>query len=140
MNELMQFAQNHIELSLAWIVVALLLAYTQFKQMANGPKSASTQMLTNLVNREDAIVIDVRPQADFNKGHIHGAKNIPLSKIKDSVKDLEKYKSTPIIMVCASGISVISACNTLKKEGMEKVYKLTGGMNSWVGDNLPIVK
>ncbi len=140
MNEFIQFAQNHLLLSSAWFVVALFLGLTQFRHMASAPKAVSSQVLTNLVNREEGIVIDIRPQADFNKGHIHGARNIPLSKVKDSVKDLEKYKNTPIIMVCANGISVAAACNTLKKAGMEKVHKLAGGMGSWVGDNLPIVK
>ncbi len=140
MNEFMQFAQAHLALSSAWVVVAIVLAITQFRQMAAAPKSLTTQMLTNKVNRDKGVVIDIRPQAEYNKGHIHGAINIPLTKVKDSLKDLEKYKNTPIIMVCANGISVIGACNILKKSGMEQVFKLTGGMNSWVGDNLPVVK
>lgn len=140
MNEFIQFAQGHILLSSAWLVVAVLLAFTQFRHMASAPKSVTTQMLTHLVNREDGVVIDIRPQADFNKGHIHGAINIPLSKVKDSIKDLEKYKNTPIIMVCANGITVAGACNTLKKAGLPQVHKLAGGMGSWIGDNLPVVK
>lgn len=140
MNELIQFAQGNLGLSSAWLVVATLLAISQFKHMATAPKAVSSQMLTNLVNRENGVVIDIRATGDFNKGHIHGAINIPLSKIKDSIKDLEKYKNTPIIMVCANGISVAGACNTLKKEGMLQVSKLAGGMTSWVGDNLPVVK
>lgn len=140
MNELIQFAQSNLLLSSAWLVVAVFLSITQFKQMASAPKAVSSQGLTNMVNREKGVVVDIRAQADFNKGHIHGAINIPLSKVKDSIKDLEKYKNTPIIMVCANGISVAGACNTLKKSGMEQVFKLAGGMSSWVGDNLPVVK
>jgi rhodanese-related sulfurtransferase len=140
MNELMQFAQAHMLLSSAWLLVAVILAITQFKQMASAPKTVSSQTLTNMVNRENAVVVDVRGQTDFNKGHIHGAINIPLSKVKDSIKDLEKHNNTPIIMVCANGISVTAACNTLKKSGMEQVFKLAGGMSSWTGDNLPVVK
>ncbi|MBV1908380.1 MAG: rhodanese-like domain-containing protein [Kangiellaceae bacterium] len=140
MNELIQFAQGNLLLSAAWVVVAVLLAFTQIRHMASAPKSVSTQTLTNMVNRDDAVVIDVRAKADFGKGHIHGAINIPLSTVKDRVDDLEKYKNTPIIMVCANGISVAAACNTLKKSGMQQVHKLAGGMGSWVGDNLPVVK
>jgi len=136
----MQFGQDNLLLSSAWLTVTILLAVTQFRLMASGPKGVSSQILTNLVNRENGVVIDIRPQADFNKGHIHGAIHIPLSKIKDSTKKLEKYKNTPIIMVCANGVSVAGACSTLQKAGMQQVYKLTGGMTSWVGDNLPVVK
>jgi rhodanese-related sulfurtransferase len=140
MNEILLFAQNNLALSSAWMVVAIALIVTQFRLSALAPKSLSTQMLTNMVNREDAIVVDVRPQAEFNKGHIHGARNIPLSKLKENLKSLEKYENTPIIMVCANGITVASACSTLKKAGFQQVNKLAGGMGSWVGDNLPVVK
>ena len=140
MNELIQFAQGNLLLSAAWVVVAVLLAFTQVRHMASAPKSLSSQMLTDMVNRQNGVVIDVRPKADFKKGHIHGAINIPLSTVKDRIKDLEKYQNTPIIMVCANGISVAGACNTLKKSGMQQVHKLAGGMSSWVGDNLPVVK
>jgi len=136
----MLFAQDQLLLSSAWLTVAILLVVIQFRLMASGPKAVSSQILTHLVNRESGVVIDIRPQADFNKGHIHGAINIPLSKVKDSTKELEKYKNTPIIMVCANGISVAGACSALQKAGMQQVYKLTGGMTSWVGDNLPVVK
>jgi rhodanese-related sulfurtransferase len=108
--------------------------------MATGPKAISTQMLTNLVNREDGVVVDIRGANDFNKGHIHGALNMPLSKIKESTKNLEKYKNKPIIMVCANGISVSAACSILSKSGMDRVFKLQGGMSSWTGDKLPVVK
>jgi len=140
MNEFLQFAQGNIALSSAWIVVAVLLAFTQFKQMAGAPKSVSSQMLTNMVNRENGVVIDIRPQVEFSKGHIYGAINIPMSQVKDSIKKLEKYQNKPIIMVCANGITVSGACSILKKSGIEQVHKLSGGMTSWVGDNLPIVK
>jgi len=140
MNEYMLFAQNHLLLSSAWFMVAVFLGFTQIRHMASAPKAVSSQTLTNLVNRDEGIIIDIRAQADFNKGHIYGARNIPLSKIKDNIKDLEKYKNTPIIMVCANGITVAAACNTLKKAGMEQVHKLAGGMSSWVSDNLPVVK
>ena len=140
MNEFLQFAQNNMALSSAWVVVATMLVFIQLKLMAGAPKSVTSQMLTNMVNRESGVVVDIRPQVEFNKGHIYGAINIPMSQLKDKLKDLEKYKNKPIIMVCANGITVSGACNILKKSGMEQVHKLAGGMGSWKGDNLPIVK
>ena len=140
MTEFYQFAINNWMLSGAWIVVAIVLLSVQIKLMALGPKSVTTQILTNLVNRENAVVVDIRGQGDFNKGHIQGALNIPLSQIKETTKDLEKYKDSPIIMVCANGIQVAGACDALRKAGFEQVYKLAGGLASWVGDNLPLVK
>ena len=140
MTEFYQFALNNLMLSSAWVVVAIVLLSVQIKHSAQGPKAVTSQILTNLVNRDDGVVIDIRAQADFAKGHIQGALNIPLSKIKENTKDLEKYQARPIIMVCTNGIQVAGACDALKKAVFEQVYKLTGGMSSWVGDNLPVVK
>ena len=140
MTEFTQFATNNIALFGGWVVVAVLLLVVQIRIMAHGPKSITTQMLTNFVNREDGVVVDIRGQADFSKGHIQGAVNIPMSQLKDKAKDLEKYQGRPIIMVCANGIQVSGACETLKKAGIEQIHKLSGGMSSWTGDNLPVVK
>lgn len=140
MTEFYQFAMNNLMLTSAWIVVAIVLLSVQIKHMAQGPRAVTSQILTNLVNREEAVVIDIRGQAEFSKGHIQGAINVPLTKIKENTKDLEKYKARPIIMVCTNGIQVAGACDVLRKAGFERVHKLTGGMTSWIGDNLPVVK
>jgi len=140
MTDFIQFATDNMMLSSAWLVVAVVLLSVQLKHMAQGPTSITSQMLTNLVNREDAVVVDIRGQAEFSKGHIQGALNIPLTKIKENAKDLEKYQGRPIIMVCTNGIQVAGACDALRKEGIGQVHKLAGGMTSWVGDNLPVVK
>ncbi len=124
----------------AWVVAAILLLSVQMRLMAHGPKSITTQVLTNLVNQENAVIVDIRGQADFNKGHIQGAVNIPLSQIKENCKDLEKYKERPIIVVCANGIQVNAACDSLRKAGIDSLHKLAGGMGAWTGDNLPLVR
>ncbi|MET1257081.1 rhodanese-like domain-containing protein [Aliikangiella maris] len=140
MAEFYEFLMRHWELSLGWGILAVLLLITQIKHMAVGPKSITTQILTNLVNREDGVVVDIRGQSEFGKGHIQGAVNMPMSKLKDNYKDLEKYQGKPIIMVCANGIQVNAACEILRKAGISPLYKLAGGMASWTGDNLPLVK
>ncbi len=140
MEQFVEFLTNHPMLSGAWIVVALVLVVAQLKHLKSGVKALVPAQVTHMINKEDALLIDMRPIADFNKGHIAGSKNIPQSKLKDSDKELEKHKSNPIIMVCANGIQAGPACNQLKKAGFEQVHKLAGGYNGWVGDNLPVVK
>lgn len=140
MQEFNQFLLNNWILSAAWMVVACALIYVHFRVSAHGPKSITSQMLSHYVNRENAALVDIRGQAEFNKGHIQGAVNIPLTQVSDNIKQLEKHKDKPIIMVCANGIQVAAACNILKKAGFDKLYKLSGGMSSWTADNLPVVK
>ncbi|WP_223668772.1 rhodanese-like domain-containing protein [Kangiella shandongensis] len=140
MEQLFEFFGNHPFLGTAWLAFALLLLVSILKTATSGSKSLTPLMATQLINKEEAQVVDLRAVADFNKGHIHGSVNIPFTKLKDSIKDLEKYKQTPIIMVCATGVQSGSAAILLRKHGFEQVHKLKGGIQSWSGDNLPLAK
>ena len=140
MEQFVEFLTNHPILSGAWIIVAVALIVAQIQHLKVGVKAIVSQQMTHLINKEDALVVDMRPIADFNKGHIAGSTNIPQSKLDGSHKTLEKHKSKPIIVVCANGIQAGPAANKLKKAGFEQVYKLAGGYQSWIGDNLPVVR
>jgi rhodanese-related sulfurtransferase len=140
MQQLFEFFGNHPFLGSAWLAFALLLLISIIKTMTSGTKSLTPLMATQLINKEEAQVVDLRSVADFNKGHIHGSLNIPFTKLKDSTKDLEKYKQSPIIMVCNTGMQSGSAAILLRKHGFEQVHKLKGGIQSWSGDNLPLAK
>ncbi|HSG52403.1 MAG TPA: rhodanese-like domain-containing protein, partial [Rheinheimera sp.] len=88
-----------------------------------------------------AVVVDIRAEADFNKGHITGAKHLPLADIeKQQVASLEKHKAEPIILVCQAGMSAQKAAASLLKQGFSTVSVLQGGMSSWTGASLPVVK
>lgn len=140
MQQLFEFFSNHPFLGSAWLAFALLLLISIIKTMTSGSKSLTPLMATQMINKEGAQVVDLRSVADFNKGHIHGAVNIPFTKLKDSTKDLEKHKQGPIIMVCATGMQSGSAAILLRKHGFQQVHKLKGGLQSWTGENLPLAK
>jgi rhodanese-related sulfurtransferase len=104
-------------------------------------KQVSTHDMTMLINRSNGIVVDTRAAADFNKGHITDAINLPLAKITgNEFGKLEKHKSDPIVVVCNAGISAKTAARVLHKAGFEQVSVLQGGMQTWNGANLPVVK
>lgn len=140
MQQLFEFFGNHPFLGSAWLAFALLLLTSIIKTMTSGSKSLTPLMATQMINKQDAHVVDLRAVADFNKGHIHGSINIPFTRLKDSFKDLEKYKQSPIIMVCATGMQAGSASILLRKHGFKEVHKLKGGIQSWSSDNLPLAK
>jgi rhodanese-related sulfurtransferase len=96
--------------------------------------------LTLKVNREDALVLDIRGAEDFKKGHITGARNLPLAQLPTQLTSLEKAKDAPIIVVCFAGVSAQGAAKQLLAAGFTKVAVLAGGMQKWTGDNLPVVK
>lgn len=141
MQEYIDFISNHPFLSVAWVVLAVMLVQTVIKEKFSNLKNINTQQATLLINKEDAVVVDVRTAEEFNKGHIVNAKNITLSQIEEGkFPGIENKKQTPIIVVCASGARSVSAGNKLIKAGFEQVTSLSSGMNAWADAKLPTTK
>ena len=95
---------------------------------------------TQLINREDACILDVREAGEYAAGHLPEAKNIPTGALAERIGELDKFKDKPIIVCCASGMRSNKACGELKKQGFEKLYNLSGGVDAWVGAGYPIKK
>lgn len=140
MDQLIEFFGNHYLLSGATLIFLILILVSFIQSATNGSLALNSIAMTQLINKENAQVVDLRAIADFNKGHIHGSINIPFTKLKDSTKDLEKYKQSPMIMVCATGFQAGAASTLLRSQGFEQVHKLKGGIQSWSADNLPLAK
>ncbi len=137
MQQLVEFAGNHFVLVGALTLTGTLLLLTLFRDKKGSivPNDATT-----LINRKDAVVVDVRSQADFNKSHIINAINIPSNGFADQLNVLEKHREKPIIIYCASGATSSQACNTLRKAGFEQVYNLSGGLMAWLNASLPTTR
>ena len=105
-----------------------------------GGQDLSPQQAVLLINRENPVIVDVREESEFASGHIAAAKNIPLSRFKERLGELAKYKQKPLLVNCLSGSRTVGACAALKSAGFEKVYVLKGGVNAWRQANLPLVK
>ncbi|WP_282111000.1 rhodanese-like domain-containing protein [Shewanella algicola] len=141
MQEYMEFFKANPMLSLAWVGLFVALVVSVIKSGTSKVKNVSHQELTIMVNKQDAKVVDVRGKEEFKKGHIVDALNVTLSEIKNNqVSNLEKFKTSPIILVCNSGITSSQAAQLLTKQGFENVFNLKGGMGEWQGANLPVVK
>ena len=114
-----------------WAITALgsgiALIVMTLRQKTSGPRVSPAQA-TQLINREDAQVIDVREQAEWATGRIAGSRHIPSGQVESKLADLEKFRERPLIVVCASGHRSASACSTLRKAGFDKVFALDGGI------------
>ena len=95
---------------------------------------------TQLINREEAQIIDVRDADEFANGHLPNAKNIPLAKLAERVGEIEKFKDQAILVCCAAGMRSAKGCGELAKLGFTKVNSLHGGVDAWVGAGYPIKK
>lgn len=93
-----------------------------------------------LINREKAVVIDVREADEFAAGHLNGAKNIPVGELESKLPGAVKNKALPLIMVCASGARGNRAVGVAKKLGYEQAQSLGGGLKAWKDANLPLEK
>lgn len=95
---------------------------------------------TQLINREDAIILDVREADEFAGGHLPEARNIPAGKLNDRIHELEKFKDKPLLVCCAAGIRSNKACAELQKAGFARVHSLTGGVDAWLAAGYPVKK
>jgi rhodanese-related sulfurtransferase len=129
--------QNILLVSLVAVSGLTLLWPMLAGQSANGVGPVEA---TQLINREDAHILDVREADEFAAGHLPEAKNIPASKLAERGSEIEKLKGSPIIVCCATGMRSNKACAELKKQGFEKIYNLSGGVDAWVGAGYPIKK
>lgn len=127
-------------LSGAWVAVACMLIYSFFSARLRGFSSIHPSMATQLINRENALILDVREDNEYREGHIVNSVHIPVGYLGDRMKELEKFKDRPIIVGCRSGQRSSQACTILKKQGFDTVYNLNGGILAWKNDNLPLTK
>ena len=100
-----------------------------------GPAEAVT-----LINRKDAVVLDVRDEGEFVAGHINNARHVPEKQLAERIKELEKFKMKPLIVSCASGRRSASVADNLRKQGFTDVVALRGGIGAWRQAGMPLEK
>jgi rhodanese-related sulfurtransferase len=134
----MEFVQQN----LIWVALACVSGGMLLWPLVAGSTVArlTPAQATLLMNREDALVLDVRETGEWSSGHIQGARHITLDQLEKRMSEIEKFKDRPVIVCCASGNRSSSACGQLKKGGFEKVFSLGGGISSWIEANLPLTK
>lgn len=94
---------------------------------------------TQLINHQNAVVLDVREDSEFYAGHVPHSVHVPLGQLAKHA-ELEKYKNRPVIAICRSGMRSGRACSVLHKNGFEQVYNLAGGITAWERANMPMEK
>jgi rhodanese-related sulfurtransferase len=118
----------------------LLLIWPMLGRMSDTSSNLDPADAVLLINRESALVLDVRDEAEFAAGHITDARHIPLSQLEGRVDELRKFKDKPVLVNCQTGMRSGKASNILKKQGFTKVFSLKGGLNAWQQAKLPVVK
>lgn len=139
-DALMAFAAQSPILSSIFVILTVALVYTEVARLFVGYKTVSPAQLTDLINRESALLVDVSAIAEFEKGHILGAKHVAMSQFDPENKLLAKAKELPVAVVCRTGQSSSEAAKRLHKAGFTRVYWLNDGLNAWIQADLPLTK
>ena len=137
MGRILEFAANNFILVSAFFILWTLFFMTESRR---GGNPLSPQQATNKVNRENALVVDVRAEDEYRSGHIPGSINIPYVKLVDRIGELEANKGRPLIMVCNMGNHASAAGRQLKARGFDDLWRIRGGLHAWRADSLPVVK
>ena len=135
----MDFVRNNFFLILVALVSGGMLVWPLLRRGAGGPW-VTTLEATQLMNRNDAVVIDVRDAAEYGRGHILGAKSYPLVDLERRAPELEKHKARPVIVHCGDGNRAGNALTLLRKRGFAKLHNLSGGFAAWQQAGLPTEK
>lgn len=95
---------------------------------------------TQLINRKNALMLDVRETSEYDGGRVPNALHVPVSQIAGRAAELKKFMSRPVVAYCDRGNRSRTAAAALSKLGFAEVYTLRGGLRAWKDVGLPLEK
>ncbi|CAN5220936.1 rhodanese-like domain-containing protein [soil metagenome] len=137
-EQFFEFVVHHWALWSLFAITLALLIWQELRTQIGGVQQLSPQAVVDLINHKNAAVIDIRPNANYVKGHILGAVNIPIETLDQKNKTLDKYRKNPLILTCDTGQQSLKEAIKLRKLGFTEIYTLRGGMAAWKNATLPL--
>lgn len=122
------------------IVSATLIGVYLFRRFVGNHKISQVDIsrIDTLINDHDFTIIDVRTPQEFKKGHLPGARNIPVSEISNRIQEIVAMKNQPLLVYCHAGNRSAVASGLLAKNGFDKVTNLQGGIVAWTNSGRAI--
>lgn len=137
MAQLLPFLGHHPFLVALFVIILVVWIALELWRMG-AQQGIDTSQAILLLNRQEARVLDIREQADYRKGHIVNALNLPEGRLKDELSRLNLAKERPVIVCCASGLRAPQAAKQVRAAGFQQVYVLKGGIQGWQEAGLPL--
>ena len=138
---MVEFASQNIMLVMLFLISGGMLVWPSIAKVAGGgSREVGTLETTRFMNTGNALVLDIRDNAEFNGGRIPKSKNMPLAEIDKRVDEISRFKDKPLIVTCRNNMRASAAVKLLKKHGFTDVYQLSGGFGAWQQASLPIEK
>ena len=137
-----EFLSNNFALVALFLASGLMLVWPEIQKLIGaGGAEVGTLEATRLMNQGTTLVLDIRDGADFAKGHLPRARNIPVRELSTRTEEIAKFKNKPVLVTDnKSGTRAGAACRFLKQAGFANVYQLKGGLAAWQQASLPIEK
>lgn len=130
------FYQNSIYFLIFLLVSAALLLFPVLRRQGKGNSGLTVKEAVNLVNRENAVFVDLRAADSYRSGSIPSARNLPAADFEQKAGTLPRNK--PLILVCDSGRESAKMADVLRNKNTDNVYTLAGGMGAWKADGMPV--
>lgn len=138
MEQILEFAGQNTVLVVLLMISFFVLIFSELRRKASGMVAVEPAAAVALINN-DGIVVDLRSNEAFLRGHIVNAKNIPFADMDAHTEKIEKFKNKPVVAVCDAGVTSTKAVAALRNSGFVSAYGLKGGMNAWTQAGLPVV-
>ncbi len=139
MQQLLEFIAHHPYLAVGALLAAMLVIAYEIRERFQAFAALSAAQAVRLMN-QGALVVDLRGKEMFDAGHIGEARNIPVGDLAAQADSLKKWRDKPVITYCDRGNTGVGAARALTKLGFTQVFNLSGGLEAWNKDNLPLVK
>ena len=135
----MVFIEKNWMLILVMMLSGAMLVWPLVQRRFSAMKEIGNVNATQLINRQNAVLLDVREAKEMEGSKLPDAVHIPLSELGARGAELSKLNARPIIVYCARGQRARSAGAALERLGFADVYHLNGGYRAWKDAGLPVV-
>ncbi len=136
----LSFVQSNWMLIVVFLLSGAMLVWPLFQRRFGAMKEIGTPEVTRLINRQNAVLLDVREAKEYEGGRLPNAIHIPLSQLGSRAQELSKMASRPVVAYCATGRRSRMAAGALAGVGFKELYSLHGGIEAWKKDSLPLEK
>ena len=141
LHKLPQFIGNHAALAALFAILLVALIVVHVSLLFGKTRELTPAGLTQLINRDNPLLIDLSAIVDYEKMHVPGARHVLMSQFDPENKDLAKARELPVVVMDKDGRgNAAKAAQRLVKAGFQKVYFLGGGVLAWQQAQLPVAK
>ena len=133
----MELVPQYWWIGLIAIVVIVLLSKKTSKAFGGETEEIDAKRAAELIEQEQALLIDLAEKTTFDKGHISCAVNMPGISFINGTAELS-VTSKPVILVPMKGLIPMPVVQYMESVGVQKTYIFKGGLEAWKEAGLPL--